>query len=55
MINKMLDELEEQMKWHELLSTHEDDLIKQDAHTVAAMSYNRAMQIIRIHATEAKH
>jgi hypothetical protein len=50
MINKMLDELQEQMKWHELLSMQEDDLHKQDAHTVAAMSYNRAMQIIRKHA-----
>jgi hypothetical protein len=45
----------EQMEWHELLATHEDDIVKQDGHTIAAMSYNRAMQVIRKHATEATH
>jgi hypothetical protein len=55
MINEILNELKEQMEWHELLATHEDDIVKQDGHTIAAMSYNRAMQVIRKHATEAKH
>ena len=55
MINEILNELKEQMEWHELLATHEDDIVKQDGHTIAAMSYNRAMQVIRKHATEATH
>jgi len=55
MINEILNELKEQMEWHELLATHEDDIVKQDEHTIAAMSYNRAMQVIRKHATETQH
>lgn len=54
--NNALKELQEQMEWHERLATsdyHKDEPVMQDSHTVAAMSYNRAMQIVRKHADKA--
>ena len=53
MLNNALKELQEQMEWHEKLATsdyHKDEQVMQDNHAVAAMSYNRAMQIVRKHA-----
>ena len=56
MSTNALKELQEQMEWHEKLATsdyHKDELVMQDNHAVAAMSYNRAMQIVRKHANKA--
>jgi len=50
---KLLKELQEQMEWHERLANsiyYKDDIGTSDSHAVAAMSYNRAMQIVRKHA-----
>jgi hypothetical protein len=56
MLSNALKELQEQMEWHERLAMsdyHKDEPVMQDSHTVAAMSYNRAMQIVRKHANKA--
>jgi hypothetical protein len=56
MLNNALKELQEQMEWHEKLATsdyHKDEQVMQDNHAVAAMSYNRATQIVRKHADKA--
>jgi hypothetical protein len=54
--NNELEELQELMEWHEKLGTsdwHKDNPVMQDGHLIAAMSYNRAMQIVRKHADKA--
>ena len=54
----MLKEIEEQIEWHNKLMLsdwHKDNQVMQDGHAIAAMSYERAAQIIRKHAAKAKH
>jgi hypothetical protein len=58
MIKKIIKELEEQVKWNNQLMLsdfHKDNQEMQDAHAIAAMSYERAAQIVRKHAAKAKH
>jgi hypothetical protein len=58
MIKKMLKEIEEQIEWHNKLMLsdwHKDNQAMQDGHAIAAMSLERAAQIIRKHAAKAKH
>ena len=54
----MLKEIEEQIEWHNKLMLsdwHKDNQAMQDGHAIAAMSLERAAQIIRKHAAKAKH
>jgi hypothetical protein len=54
--NNALEELQEQMEWNERIASsdwHKDNPVMQDGHWIAAMSYNRAMQIVRKHADKA--
>jgi hypothetical protein len=44
------------MEWHEKMGTsdwHKHNPARQNGHLIAAMSYNRATQIIRKHADKA--
>ena len=58
MIKKILKEIEEQVNWHNQLMLsdwHKDNQVMQDGHAIAAMSLERAAQIVRKHAAKAKH
>lgn len=58
MIKKILKEIEDQVKWHDQLmlsDSHKDNQVMQDGHAIAAMSYQRAAQIVRKHAAKAQH
>jgi hypothetical protein len=51
-----IEELQELMEWHEKMGTsdwHKHNPARQNGHLIAAMSYNRATQIIRKHADKA--
>ena len=50
--------MQEQMEWHERVGTsnwHKEGSAEQQGHIIAAMSYNRAMQMVRKHAAKAEH
>jgi len=58
MIKKILKEIEDQVNWHNQLMLsdwHKDNQVMQDGHAIAAMSLERAAQIVRKHAAKAKH
>jgi hypothetical protein len=58
MINEILEDMQEQMEWHERIAEsnwHKEGSAEQQGHIIAAMSYNRAMQMVRKHAAKAKH
>ena len=58
MISKILEDMQEQMEWHERIAEsnwHKEGSAEQQGHIIAAMSYNRAMQMVRKHAAKAKH
>ena len=58
MISEILEDIQEQMEWHERIAEsnwHKEGSAEQQGHIIAAMSYNRAMQMVRKHAAKAKH
>ena len=58
MTKKILKEIEDQIKWHNQLMLsdwHKNNEVMQDGHAIAAMSYERAAQIVRKHAAKAQH
>ena len=58
MIKKILKEIEDQVNWHNQLMLsdyHKDNQVMQDGHAIAAMSLERAAQIVRKHAAKTKH
>jgi len=58
MISEILEDMQEQMEWHEKIAEsnwHKEGSAEQQGHIIAAMSYNRAMQMVRKHAAKTKH
>ena len=58
MINKIIEELEEKVKWHEKLAAYHqnhNEFEEENQNWIASMCYLRATQIVRKHAAEAQH